>query len=259
MIGWAVLGNNLGSCGEGSCNFPGGVPKLELGNQGKHLTAPLPARGLTAPRSERPLVVRRAGRRGLQGHGDGTGQRVRKRPNALRRHYQPIYTGLGSDVSFSKAGKMPALQGKSAHEMRLFTLNRYRFVGSLAGAFTLICTHIAADQGRLWHGQKVWARDSVWRVAAAAAMLPKEAAACRARGGVASIAAGSWYQRLADVPKRGHAPRRHPARPHGRLSESHQGFIMNSTKPVGPRLRVGTRFALAMGGLPLSCAAFSPF
>jgi len=35
------------------------------------------------------------------------------------------YTGLGSDVALSKAGKMPALPGQSAHEMKLFTLNRY--------------------------------------------------------------------------------------------------------------------------------------
>jgi len=42
------------------------------------------------------------------------------------RHFVPeTYTGLGSDISFSKAGKMPAFPGKSAHEMKLFTLNRY--------------------------------------------------------------------------------------------------------------------------------------
>jgi len=29
------------------------------------------------------------------------------------------------DVSLSKAGKMPALRGKSAHETKLFTLNRH--------------------------------------------------------------------------------------------------------------------------------------
>ena len=32
----------------------------------------------------------------------------------------PVYTGLGSDASFSKAGKMPALPGKSAHEMTFY-------------------------------------------------------------------------------------------------------------------------------------------
>ena len=42
--------------------------------------------------------------------------------------FRPIHTGLGSDVSFSKAGKMPALPGKSAHEMKLFTLNRYNSI-----------------------------------------------------------------------------------------------------------------------------------
>ena len=52
----------------------------------------------------------------------GTTTQERPYPRLVRfRH-----TGLGSDVSFSKAGKMPALPGKSAHEMKLFTRNRYR-------------------------------------------------------------------------------------------------------------------------------------
>jgi len=38
------------------------------------------------------------------------------------------YTGLRSDVSLSRTGRMPALPGKSAHEMKLFTLNRYNRV-----------------------------------------------------------------------------------------------------------------------------------
>jgi len=47
--------------------------------------------------------------------------------------YSERYTGLGSDVSLPKAGKMPALPGKSARETKLFTLNRYNnlsFLGS---------------------------------------------------------------------------------------------------------------------------------
>jgi len=39
-------------------------------------------------------------------------------------HDFPVYTGLGADVSLPKAGKMPALPGKNAHETKLFTLNR---------------------------------------------------------------------------------------------------------------------------------------
>ena len=36
-----------------------------------------------------------------------------------------IGIAIASDVGLSKAGKMPALPGQSAHEMKLFILNRY--------------------------------------------------------------------------------------------------------------------------------------
>jgi len=43
---------------------------------------------------------------------------------------------LRSDVALPKAGKMPALPGKSAHETKLFTLNRYNRERAGFGLFT---------------------------------------------------------------------------------------------------------------------------